>query len=118
MPAQSKTIARMPLRALVRDGWTKHIARTAYAPELGPVAWHSGKAHLGPQVTARLLQAGRLQALAALNRSHEATHGLLQPGVLEAAQRECGTGHARMETIDTLIAMTAFKAWLNLSSIK
>jgi len=33
-------IARMPLNALVHDGWTKRVARKAYEPELGEVGRH------------------------------------------------------------------------------
>lgn len=49
---------RVPMEVVVREGWTKHVARSAYAPELGSVAWHSGKQHLGPQVTRAVLEAG------------------------------------------------------------
>lgn len=49
---------RVPMDVVVRDGWTKHVARGAYASSLGGVAWHSEKKHLGPQVTRTLLEAG------------------------------------------------------------
>lgn len=58
----------LPEHCKVRDGWTKWIARAAYAPELGEqVAWHSGKDHFGPRVTSRLVQAsaGRIGPLLA-----------------------------------------------------
>ena len=57
---------RVPMDVVVRNGWTKHVARAAYAPELGEVAWHSGKRHLGPQVTKTVLEAGRPWVVAAL----------------------------------------------------
>ena len=59
---------RVPMNVVVRNGWTKHVARTAYSQQLGKVAWHSDKEHLGPQATrAVLLAAGERVERALIN---------------------------------------------------
>jgi len=48
---------RLPLKYKVRDGWTKYLARTAFAPDLDyKVRRRLGKEHLGPIVTNRLME--------------------------------------------------------------
>ena len=40
---------RLPFRYKLRNGWTKHLARTAFALDLdNKVQWRRGKEHLGP----------------------------------------------------------------------
>ena len=40
---------RLPYRFKLREGWTKHLARVAFASDLeGKVRWRHGKEHLGP----------------------------------------------------------------------
>ena len=40
---------RLPFRYKLRNGWTKHLARTAFALDLDDkVRWRRGKEHLGP----------------------------------------------------------------------
>ncbi len=47
---------RLPLKHKVRDGWTKHLARTAFAPDLEEcVRRRLGKEHLGWQFIVRLM---------------------------------------------------------------
>lgn len=46
----------LPLRHLVRNGWTKYLARSTFAQELGEsVVWRSDKEHLGWFYVERLL---------------------------------------------------------------
>lgn len=48
---------RLPLKYKVRDGWTKFIARKAFAPDLDAhVLWRSDKEHLGWNFVARLME--------------------------------------------------------------
>jgi asparagine synthase (glutamine-hydrolysing) len=48
---------RLPLKYKVRDGWTKYLARSAFAPDLADsVRWRLGKEHLGWQFTVRLMK--------------------------------------------------------------
>lgn len=47
---------RLPLKHKVRGGWTKHLARTAFAPDLDEeVRWRLGKEHLGWQFVVRVM---------------------------------------------------------------
>jgi len=56
---------RLPIRQKVRQGWTKYLLRRALAPRLSAeVCWHSGKAHLGAQLTRRVM-AAKLNGLGA-----------------------------------------------------
>jgi asparagine synthase (glutamine-hydrolysing) len=112
-----EVIARMPMDLLVRDGWTKYVARKAYAPELGAVAWHSGKAHLGPQVTLRLLDIGRSHVQASLSDADVALGQWIDPGVLQRVTSEWNAGHSQIETIDTVLSLAALRAWLRQAGI-
>lgn len=48
---------RLPLKYKVRDGWTKYLARSAFATDLADsVRWRTGKEHLGWQFTIRLIE--------------------------------------------------------------
>ena len=41
---------RLPFQYKLRNGWTKHLARVAFAPALeAKVRWRHGKEHLGPK---------------------------------------------------------------------
>jgi asparagine synthase (glutamine-hydrolysing) len=47
---------RLPVRHLVRDGWTKHLVRSSFARELPPeVRWRRDKGHLGWKFALRLM---------------------------------------------------------------
>lgn len=47
---------RLPMRQKARHGWTKYLLRSAISPALDPeVRWHSGKGHLGWQLTRRMM---------------------------------------------------------------
>jgi asparagine synthase (glutamine-hydrolysing) len=48
---------RLPLMYKVHDGWTKYLARNAFAADLeDSVRWRIGKEHLGWQFTVRLME--------------------------------------------------------------
>lgn len=47
----------LPLQQLVRNGWTKYLARSAFSNELDQsIRWRSDKEHLGHLFTSRLMQ--------------------------------------------------------------
>jgi asparagine synthase (glutamine-hydrolysing) len=47
---------RLPLRYKVREGWTKYLVRTGFAPDLAPqIRWRTGKEHLGWHFICRLM---------------------------------------------------------------
>jgi asparagine synthase (glutamine-hydrolysing) len=47
---------RLPMGQKARQGWTKYLVRSAIASALDPeVCWHSGKGHLGWQLTRRMM---------------------------------------------------------------
>ncbi len=106
-------IGQLPLDALVRDGWTKHVVRMAYAPELGHVAWHSGKAHLGPQVNRMLLKEGRNAVDAALLDRDGVLQGLINPAALHAARHQWQAGPAAVEDIVSVLVVATLQAWLS-----
>ena len=48
---------RLPLKHKVREGWTKYLVRTGFAPDLAPeIRWRSGKEHLGWHFIGRLMR--------------------------------------------------------------
>lgn len=47
----------LPIKYKVRNGWTKYLARSAFAPDLeDSVRWRLGKEHLGWQFTVRTME--------------------------------------------------------------
>jgi len=47
----------LPIKYKVRNGWTKYLARSAFAPDLeDSVRWRLGKEHLGWQFTVRMME--------------------------------------------------------------
>ena len=103
---------RVPMDVVVRDGWTKHVARAAYARELGSVAWHSGKQHLGPQVTRALLEAGRGWVEAALADSSGLLSEWIDPGALTRARTRWAAGTADLEGNDRVMELVTLERWL------
>ena len=55
---------RLPFRYKLRNGWTKHLARVAFAPDLeAKVRWRRGKEHLGPHFYRSLMEVPAAQHL-------------------------------------------------------
>lgn len=68
----------LPEEFLMRDGWTKWIARAAYADDLGSsVAWYSGKYHLGADVAVHLLRTSRKRLSEFFQQAPDAMRGVL-----------------------------------------
>lgn len=103
---------RVPMDAVVRSGWTKHVARAAYAPQLGQVAWHSGKQHLGPQVTRTVLEAGRAWVDAALADSGLGLAEWMDPAALACVRRGWAAGSADMVVNDLITDGATLGRWL------
>ncbi len=103
---------RVPMDVVVRDGWTKHVARTAYAPELGPVAWHSDKRHLGPQVTRTVLEAGRENVTAALADDDGVVAGWFDAAMLARARQGWAAGTADLGNNDLAMEISTLQRWL------
>ena len=103
---------RVPMDVVVRDGWTKHVARAAYAPELGPVAWHSGKQHLGPQVTRTALEAGGEWVDTALADESGVLAEWIDPRAMASARTDHAAGTADPVANDGVLAIATFQCWL------
>lgn len=103
---------RVPMDVVVRDGWTKHVARAAYAPELGAVAWHSGKQHLGPQVTRVVLEAGRAWVDDALADAAGVLAEWLDPEALSQTRRAWAAGTADAVANDRIMEIATLQRWL------
>lgn len=103
---------RVPMEVVVRDGWTKHVARAAYAPELGQVAWHSGKQHLGPQVTRALLDAGREWVEAALSDEAGVLSAWIDPAALARARTAWAAGSRDPIANDRVMELATLQRWL------
>jgi len=103
---------RVPMDVVVRDGWTKHVARAAYAPDLGRVAWHSGKGHLGPQVTRTLLEAGREWVNLALADGNGLLGEWIAPEAISRANSSWAASSSDLWANDTVLAITSLQRWL------
>ena len=103
---------RVPVGVVVRDGWTKHVARAAYSPELGQVAWHSGKQHLGPQVTRALLEAGREWVDAALSDEAGVLSTWIDPAALSRARIAWAAGSLGPVCNDRVMELATLQRWL------
>ena len=103
---------RVPMDVVVRNGWTKHVARAAYAPELGEVAWHSGKRHLGPQVTRTVLQAGRPRVEAEPDDGRGGAREWLDSAMVRRVAGGLGLGQADLGRHDELLTAITLRGWL------
>lgn len=103
---------RVPMHIVVRNGWTKHVVRAAYAAELGSVAWHSGKEHVGPQVTRALLEAGAGWVNKALCDEAGALVDWIDPEVLSRARLAWATGTSNPVGNDHVMQMATLERWL------
>lgn len=103
----------LPEEYVMRDGWTKWIARAAYADELGEtVAWYSGKYHLGPLATLQVIRGTRGQLLALLQQARTAMRGVLDE---EALARLCDAwslpGGGNETDIGDALVLATLVAW-------
>lgn len=103
---------RVPMEVVVRNGWTKHVARAAYAPELGSVAWHSDKQHLGPQVTRTVLEAGREWVAEALADNDGVVGGWFDRAALARARQGWAAGSADLVNNELVMDVTTLQRWL------
>ena len=103
---------RVPMDVVVRSGWTKHVTRAAYAPELGQIAWHSGKQHLGPQVTRALLDAGRGWVELALADEAGVLREWIDPTVLTRAQIAWAQGALDPVANERAMELATLQRWL------
>ena len=102
---------QVPMEVVVREGWTKHLARLAYTPELGAVAWHSGKRHLGPQVTRAVLEAGGPRLARVLAEPGPELGAWIDPGLLAAARAGPAAASDDLGSNDTLVYIAILHAW-------
>ncbi|QNN69284.1 asparagine synthase-related protein [Thermomonas carbonis] len=98
-----------------RDGWTKWIARSAYADGLGDrVAWHSGKVHLGSRLSRQLLDASPQLVSTLLGAAKERFGGLVDPDALSdlhaswLAARDGGEAFDQ----DSVMQLATLAAWM------
>lgn len=103
---------RVPMDVVVRDGWTKHVARAAYAPELGNVAWHSDKQHLGPQVTRSLLEAGKRWVDVALADEAGVLGEWVDPAALASVRSAWASGTEILSANDRVMVIATLQRWL------
>lgn len=103
---------RLPLDVVVREGWTKWIARKAYKPQLGRVAWHSGKRHFGPAITRAVIKAGAEHVSDALADSERRLEEIIDPLALVHARREWSTHAERSEHVDLILSLVTLQRWL------
>ena len=103
---------RVPLDVVVRAGWTKHVARAAYARELGSVAWHTGKQHLGPQATRVALEAGRAWVDTALADEAGVLDEWLDAGALATARVAWSKGVGDLVANDSIGDIATLQRWL------
>jgi len=106
---------RLPEEWLARDGWTKWIARAAYAPELGAdIAWYSGKFHVGQLLTTQILRAdgGRVSDL--LARAQDALAGVVDVKNLARLRQDLDSDPARTmeEQSDAVMTLATLTGWM------
>ena len=108
-----ESFLRVSMDVVVRDGWTKQVARAAYALELGQVAWHSGKQHLGPQVTRAVLEAGREWVDVALADETELLAAWIDPDALSRVRTAWAAGTADPGANDGVMEVATLRCWLS-----
>lgn len=105
----------LPEEFLARDGWTKWIARTAYAPALGrAIAFYSGKSHLGAQLGEALLEASRKEISGLLALAQDRLSGVVNADAVTRLRREWEadpSASIRNEG-DSLWLLTTVVAWM------
>lgn len=103
---------RVPMNVVVREGWTKHVARAAYAPQLGKVAWHSGKQHVGPQVTRLLLELGKHHVDSALNSADEVLAKVMDRNALRTGKQSWTIGMGDLSANDIVLRAVTLTSWI------
>lgn len=103
----------VPTDVVVQDGWTKHVARAAYAPQLGGVAWHSGKKHLGPQVTGAVLTVGAPWVDEALRDERGVLDAWIRTEELAWVRHAWRTRPSAASANDRILQLTTLAQWLS-----
>lgn len=106
---------RLPEEFLARDGWTKWIARTAYAPELGAdIAWYSGKSHVGQLLAPQVLRGAAPRISALLASAQELLAGVVDADMLGRLRKDWEAEPARvLETrADDLMNLATLAGWI------
>ena len=75
------------------------------------MAWHSGKRHLGPQVTGTVLHAGREQVSALLAAAGRLTSGVLDP-VATAQSVDVDLAFGDPASNEQVLDVVTFSGWL------
>lgn len=104
---------RVPMDVVVRGGWTKHVARAAYAPVLGTVAWHSGKQHVGPQVTRSLLSLGTDHVESAIRLACDDSRCNFDFGAITVMGQAWGGGKQGLTVHRRLLEAVTFIRWID-----
>ncbi|MDI1253487.1 asparagine synthase-related protein [Thermomonas sp.] len=105
----------LPEDFVARDGWTKWIARTAYAEDLGgEVAWHTGKRHLGSGLVSLVADAGKECIAALLAEAEGRLHGVVDAEALSGLRavwaKNCNVGDD--VDIDQVMLIATLAAWM------
>ena len=98
-----------------RDGWTKWIARAAYAPELGAdIAWYSGKSHLGTQLNPLVLEATRARVSCLLEAAQSQLAGVVNDDALARLRRAWEEDPARAMVHDghAILHLATLAGWM------
>ena len=75
------------------------------------MAWHSGKQHLGPQVTRTVLQAGQDEASELMAAAERLTKGILDPAVI-AGSGDFDRAFLDLASNDRVIGVVTVAGWL------
>lgn len=105
----------LPEEFLARDGWTKWIARTAYAPELGrAIAFYSGKSHLGEQLGEAVLASSHVEISGLLAVAQERLAGVVNTDAVTRLRREWDADPSASirNDGDSLWLLTTVVAWM------
>lgn len=105
-------LLRVPLEFKVREGWTKYLARAAYSDPLGGVAWHSGKEHLGPLVTAAILASSARLVQQGLDEAGHWLEGVVDAGAITRLQSLwSGRRDVPWDGMDEVLRVATLSRW-------
>ncbi|GIX30240.1 MAG: hypothetical protein KatS3mg124_0712 [Porticoccaceae bacterium] len=106
-------LARVPLAHKVREGFTKYPLRAAYEREItAPVAWRTGKEHLGFHFHEAVLRADRARIRALLEGELSRLEGVLDLGRVRDRLAPWLAGGGDFETRAFVWDLVSVLAWL------
>ena len=103
----------LPLHFKIRDGWTKHLARTALLPDLPLVQRRTGKEHLGWLFANRLMRESRDFVISSLENGCRNYSFYLEQDTIHASLNEYKSGRSSSMDMEYLYEILVLVRYLD-----